>query len=89
MKKLIIILILVFFAINDCMAGSINPKIYQTMSSVSYRNNYNRQINNNPIPYWQAQSNYATRNKSYNNYANYNSSMYRYYSSVNSNRRYK
>ena len=68
-------------------ASSINPALYQTMRASSYRNNYNRQVNNRPIPYWQAQSNYGTRNRVYNNYSNYNNSMYKHYSSVNYNRR--
>ena len=71
MKKIFFILIFLL-SINPIIAGSINTKVYKTMSTQSYRNNYNRQVNYNPVPYWQAQSNYSTRNKLYSNYQNFN-----------------
>ena len=71
MKKLFYTLfILIFFAANS-FAGSINPALYHTMQAQSYRNNYNRQVNYRPMPYWQAQSNYAKRGRTYQNYSNY------------------
>ena len=66
-------------------AGSINPVLYSAMQRQTYRNNYNRQVNYKAMPYWQAQSNYTTRNRfysdyrSYNNYANY---MHQYNSNM-------
>lgn len=71
MKYWISILFLLFSFINIVYADSINPYAYKTMTTQSYRNNYNRQVNYKPVPYWQAQSNYATRNRMYNNYSNY------------------
>ena len=70
MKK-ILILLFIFLTCNLTYADSINPYAYKTMTMQSYRNNYNRQVNNKPVPYWQAQSNYATRNRMYNSYSNY------------------
>lgn len=86
MKK-IIILILLLTILIPAYAGSINPAIYTTFQKQSYRSNYNNQVNRRMMPYWQAQSNYTTRNRiysdyrSYNNYTNtmrqYNSNTYR------------
>ena len=86
MKNLFVFFVLIYL-MSPVFAGSINPALYSTMQRQSYRNNYNRQINNRPMPYWQAQSNYMTRNryysdyKSYTNYSNsirqYNSDFYR------------
>lgn len=80
--------ILIFMAIaSPVYAGSIDPAVYTTIQRQMYRNNYNKHVNYSPMPYWQAQSNYTTRNrmysdyKSYNNYTNsirqYNSNLYR------------
>ena len=70
-KYLYLLFILIFFA-QSSFAGSINAAAYQTMRAQSYRNNYYRQTQNNRVvPYWQAQSNFATRGRTYQNYANY------------------
>ena len=63
-----------FILVNLCCfvsAKPINSNVYKTMSPTSYGYNYNRQINNRPMPYWQAQSNFATRNRVYSNYSGY------------------
>lgn len=70
MKNFVILLVALILS-GAAYASSINPYAYKTMTTQSYRNNYNRQVNNKPIPYWQAQSNYATRNRVYNSYSNY------------------
>ena len=70
MKKYMVLL-LTFMLCDAVFSASINPYVYKTMSTQSYRNNYRRQVNHKPLPYWQAQSNYATRNRMYNNYSNY------------------
>lgn len=79
MKRYAILLLILIMA-NSAFAGSINAAAYRTMQAQSYRNNYNRQVNNSTIPYWQMQSNYATRNRidysTYQNYVNqYNTSV--------------
>lgn len=71
MKKLFVLLLVLLFC-NAAYCASINPYAYKTMTTQSYRNNYNRQVNYKPVPYWQAQSNFATRNRMYNSYSNYN-----------------
>ena len=86
MRKIVLVLSLILFT-SPVMAGSIDPAVYTTVQRQMYRNNYNRQVNYRPMPYWQAQSNYTTRNRmysdyrSYNNYSNmmrqYNSNLYR------------
>ena len=70
MKKLVI-LFMILLLNGVVYADSINPYAYKTMTAQSYRNNYNRQVNYKPMPYWQAQSNFATRNRMYNSYSNY------------------
>lgn len=62
-KKFIILLVLIL--LPQAFAGSINPAVYKTMSAQSYASNYNRQTANSTMPYWQAQSNFATRNRVY------------------------
>ena len=89
MKNFCITFIIYALCTSFVFAGSINPALYQSMRASSYRNNYNRQINTQPIPYWQAQSNFTTRNKVYQNYNNYNNSMYQYNTSVQMNRGYR
>lgn len=78
MKKCFYILFILIFFMQTVNAKSINAAAYRTMQAQSYRNNYYRQTR--PMPYWQAQSNYATRGRSYQNYANYsrymNNAMY-------------
>lgn len=87
MKKfLVIFFIFLFSALNAGNASSINPALYQAMTNRSYRNNYNRQVNNRVMPYWQAQANYSTRGKIYQNYSSYNNYLYRHNTSVNYNR---
>ncbi|MBR6127679.1 hypothetical protein IKQ21_08355 [bacterium] len=86
MKKFLIMILILNFTI-PVFAGSVDPVVYRTMQRQSYRNNYRNQAYNRPMPYWQAQSNYMTRNRnyadyqSYNNYSNsmrqYNSQFYR------------
>lgn len=71
MKK-VISLILLYLICSPVFADSINPYVYKTMTNQSYRNNYNRQVNNKTIPYWQRQSNFATRSRGYTNYSGYN-----------------
>lgn len=71
MKKFIVLFVLLTL-VSPSFAASINPAAYRTMQMQAYRNNYTRrQMNNRAMPYWQAQSNYATRNRTYTNYQNY------------------
>ncbi len=71
MKKIVFLLLVLVFA-NTVQAASINAAAYRTMQMQSYRNNYNRQVNNRTMPYWQMQSNYATRSRvDYSTYQNY------------------
>ena len=70
MNKFLVLVLAVTFC-HIVYASSINPYAYKTMTTQSYRNNYNRQVNYKPVPYWQAQSNYATRNRTYRSYSNY------------------
>ena len=71
MKKFVFLLLILVFA-NTVQATSINAAAYRTMQMQSYRNNYNRQVNNRTMPYWQMQSNYATRSRvDYSTYQNY------------------
>ncbi len=84
MNKRAIIIFTILALTNAVYAGSINAAAYRTMQAQSYRNNYNRQVNSKPMPYWQMQSNYSTRNRvdysTYNNSINqynYNRQMYR------------
>ena len=70
MKKYALLFLILALA-NAVYAASINAAAYRTMQMQSYRNNYNRQVNNRTMPYWQMQSNYATRNRTYTNYQNY------------------
>ena len=79
MKKFLILFFILLFS-SAAFADSINPYVYKTMTNRSYRNNYNRQINNRPMPYWQRQSNFATRSRGYTDYSNYNNfSSQQYY----------
>lgn len=71
MKKIIFLFLILAIA-NTVQAASINAAAYRTMQMQSYRNNYNRQVNNRTMPYWQMQSNYATRSRvDYSTYQNY------------------
>ena len=89
MKKFVILFFITFLISPITLASSINPALYQTMRASSYRNNYNRQIRTQPMPYWQAQSNYMTRNRTYQNYSNYNNALYQHNSSVRYNRSFR
>jgi len=72
MNKLVIsILIFVSFSVSSVNAKSINSNVYKTIVPQSYRYNYNTQVNNRPMPYWQSQANFSTRNRVYSNYQNY------------------
>lgn len=81
-----IFVILIFVLIHNltACADSINPVAYRQMQLQQYqRSRYQQQQQSKQIPYWQAQSNYNTRNKIYNSYGNNN---YNYtQSSVNNN----
>ena len=87
--KNIILIFLIITIINPVFASSINKAVYKTIQADSYRNNYNRQVNNRVIPYWQAQSNFSTRNRIYRDYANYNNNMYNYTNTRNNYRGYR
>lgn len=89
MKRVIIVYFILLLMLENAYANSFNPALYQTMSASSYRNNYNRQVNYQTIPYWQAQSNFATRNRTYQHYSNYNNAVYRHNASVKFNRSYR
>ena len=71
MKRKFIALIVFLSIISIAEAKPINFNVYRTMTPQSYNYNYNRQINNRPVPYWQAQSNFSTRNRIYSNYQGY------------------
>lgn len=68
MIKNIVIAFLCLIVFNSVEAKPINAAAYRTMQAQSYRANYNRQVRNRPMPYWQAQSNFSTRNRVYSNY---------------------
>ena len=89
MRNFIVIFFILFIISSCSFASSVNPALYQTMRASSYRQNYNRQVNYQPVPYWQAQSNVMTRNRTYQNYSNYNNALYRYNSSVRYSRGYR
>lgn len=80
MKKVCLLIIVVFLVQNICSAASINTAAYRTMQMQAYQNKYRQQQNRRkPTPYWQVQSNYMTRNRIYSNYADYSSKGYRTY----------
>ncbi len=86
MPKLIIFILVLFFIVPESQASSINPAAYRTMQMQSYSNNYRRNARGQVIPYWRAQSNYATRNRVYRNYAQYDNTVQQY-NAVQSSRR--
>lgn len=88
MKKIVLITVFLIL-LQPVFSSSINNKVYKTMQASSYRNNYNRQIDNRVVPYWQAQSNYSTRNRIYQNYSNYNNNIYNYTNVRNNYRGYR
>ena len=79
MKRIVILSLII--AMNGCVyADSINSAAYKTMQMQAYRQNrYRTQRQVRQIPYWQAQSNYSTRNKIYNNSTSTRSSGYSQY----------
>ena len=86
MHKYIFIFVVLISFIQVSYAGSINQAAYRTMQAQSYRNNYRRNVSP-VIPYWQAQSNYSTRNRLYRNYSHYDNTIQMYNNSVQSARR--
>ena len=78
MKYLVIVLFMGIMINQTVFAGSINPAAYRTMQAQSYRRNYRANVNNQVMPYWQAQSNYSTRNRVYQNYAHYDNTIQQY-----------
>ena len=82
MKSRLALLFLILFISGYVEANSINPAVYRTMQAQSYRRNYRSNVNNQVVPYWQAQSNYATRNRVYQNYSHYDNVMQRYNNSI-------
>ena len=89
MKIKIILLLIISFLSGSVYAKAINPSLYRSMSANAYRNNYNRQVTNRVVPYWQAQANYSTRNRLYQNYSSYNNYMYQHSTSVQQSRGYR
>ncbi len=72
MKKIYFIIFFYIFFSNSSDATSINPIAYRANQIHAYQQNiYRQQQQTKQIPYWQAQSNYSTRNKVYSNYSNY------------------
>ena len=69
MFKIFVLLFSIFIFNNAAYCDSINPYVYKTMTTQSYRNNYRQ--NYKPMQYWQAQSNYKTRNQMNSTYSNY------------------
>ena len=78
MKKLILIVLLLIS--TSAFAASINAAAYRTMQMQSYQRSRARSQSQRQIPYWQAQSNYTTRNRVYTSYpqskTNYNNQYY-------------
>ena len=89
MKNFLVIFLILFLCELASQASSINPALYQSMTNRSYRNNYNRQVNNRVMPYWQAQANYSTRGRIYRNYSNYNNFLYHHNTYVDTSRGYR
>ena len=89
MKKIFFTIAVFIVLIQYASANSINPALYQTMRANSYRNNYQRQVPNGVVPYWQAQSNYMTRGRMYQNYSDYNNRLYHHNSSEKYYRNYR
>ena len=79
MLKIILALVTLITFSTCAFAASINAAAYRTMQMQTYqRQQYRARMNQRQIPYWQAQSNYQTRNKMYTNYPNsrYNVNQY-------------
>lgn len=82
MKKYLFVISILLFINNFSFATSINPVAYRANQIQAYQQNLHRQRQQTrQIPYWQAQSNYSTRNRVYTNYSNYvnNQSNYNQY----------
>lgn len=70
MKRFLTLITLIIFS-NGVFAASINAAAYRTMQMQTYqRQQYQARMRQRQIPYWQAQSNYQTRNKMYTSYPN-------------------
>ena len=78
MKYLALFIVYVLLINQTVLAGSINPVVYHTMQAQSYRRNYRNNVNNQVMPYWQAQSNYSTRNRVYRDYSHYDNTLQQY-----------
>jgi len=87
MNKLLVFIVFMLISISHVFAGSINPAVYKTMSEQSYRTNYNRQLRTNPNSYWRTQSDFRTRNRTFQNYNDYSRHMNNVWSSGNQYRR--
>lgn len=72
MKKVCLIVLILSLVSNISIAASINPVAYRANQIQAYQQNaYRQRQQTRQVPYWQAQSNYSTRNKVYSNYSNY------------------
>ena len=72
MKKFLLTILFNIFLINISYAASINPVAYRANQIQAYQQNlYRQRQQTRQVPYWQAQSNYSTRNRVYSNYSNY------------------
>ena len=85
MKRIVVITLIMFVFETAVAAHPINAAAYSVMQKQSYRNNYHRQVGVRPMPYWQAPSNFTTRNRMnfhnnnfYNSINNYNPYMIKY-----------
>ena len=76
MRKYIVVILVLISLVQTAYSSSINPVAYRAMQMQSYRSRYN--TNAGPVPYWKAQSNYATRNRVYGDYSQYDSAVQRY-----------
>lgn len=78
MKIFLTLITLIIFS-TGAFAASINAAAYRTMQMQTYqRQQYRARMNQRQTPYWQAQSNYQTRNKMYTSYpsSQYNINQY-------------
>ena len=78
MKIFLTLITLIIFS-TDVFAVSINAAAYRTMKMQTYQRQQNRaRMRQRQTPYWQAQSNYQTRNKMYTSYpsSRYNINQY-------------
>lgn len=72
MKKFALLILFYILEVNISYGASINPVAYRANQIQAYQQNlYRQRQQTRQVPYWQAQSNYSTRNKVYSNYSNY------------------